>query len=78
MNQLLGDDGMSFNFNDVEASSNIIAEIGKGGSVYDLDHLFVLINVGNSHWIFLHVQPKKKTVKLYDSVGVYRNSDAHQ
>ena len=31
MNQLLGADGMSFNFNEVEASSNIIAEIGKGG-----------------------------------------------
>ena len=78
MNQLLGADGMSFNFNEVEASSNIIAEIGEGGSVYDLDHLFVPINVGNSHWIFLHVQPKEKTVKLYDSYGVYRNTDAHR
>ena len=78
MNQLLGADGMSFNFNEVEASSNIIAEIGKGGSVYDLDHLFVPINVGNSHWIFLHVQPKEKTVKLYDSYGDggYSDGDA--
>ena len=78
MNHLLGDNGMSFNFNDVEPWFNRIAEIGKGGSVFDLDHLFVPINVGNLHWIFLHVQPKKKTVKLYDSLGSNRNSYAHQ
>ena len=44
-------------------------ERGSGQGLFNLQHLFIPINVGQTHWIFLHVRPLAKTVHLYDSCG---------
>jgi hypothetical protein len=38
--------------------------------LFNLEHLFVPINVGRAHWILLHVRPREKKIELYDSYGV--------
>ena len=43
---------------------------GSGQGLFHLQHLFIPINVGQTHWIFLHVRPLAKTVHLYDSCGI--------
>ena len=43
--------------------------------LFNLDHLFIPINVNNLHWIFLHVRPREKTVHLYDSCGRVERSN---
>ena len=37
--------------------------------LFELDHLFVPINIANSHWIFLRVDFGRKAIELYDSFG---------
>ena len=38
----------------------------KGG-LFNLEQLFVLINITNTYWIFIVVHFKSKTIKIYDS-----------
>ena len=38
--------------------------------LFNLEHLFVPINVGQAHWNFIHVRPREKIIELYDSKGV--------
>ena len=39
------------------------------GGLFNLEHLFVPINIANSHWIFLRADFERKTIELYDSFG---------
>ena len=38
------------------------------GGIDNVDDLFVPINVRNIHWLFLYVDFRKKTIRLYDSL----------
>ena len=42
---------------------------GIEGGIFNLDNLFVPINIGNSHWLFLRVDFGTSTIELYDSLG---------
>ena len=41
-----------------------------------MDNLFVPINVRNIHWLFLHVDFRKKAIRLYDSL--WTNTPVHR
>ena len=60
----------SHNYEDViHFATDLANSEGGNDGLFSLDHLFVPINFENNHWLFLHVQPKKRIVKLYDSQG---------
>ena len=42
---------------------------GVEGGLFNLDQLFVSINIANSHWIFIRADFGRKTIELYDSFG---------
>ena len=39
------------------------------GGLFNLEQIFVPINLTNTHWIFIRVHFKSKTIKIYDSFG---------
>ena len=43
---------------------------GIEGGLFNLEHLFVPINIANLHWIFLRADFGSKTIELYDSFGM--------
>ena len=43
--------------------------------INNMDDLFVSINVQNIHWLFLHVDFRTKTIRLYDSL--WKNVPEH-
>jgi len=45
------------------------------GGINNVDDLFVPINVRNIHWLFLHVNLRTKTIRLYDSL--WKNAPVH-
>ena len=42
---------------------------GIEGGIFNLDNLFVPINISNSHWLFLRVDFSNYIIELYDSLG---------
>jgi Ulp1 family protease len=45
--------------------------------LFNLEHLFVPINVGQAHWNFIHVRPREKIIELYDSYGVRESNQIY-
>ena len=39
------------------------------GGLFNLDQLFIPINIKDKHWIFMCVQFESKTIKIYNSFG---------
>ena len=39
------------------------------GGLFNLEQLFIPINVTDKHWIFIRVQFESKTIKIYNSFG---------
>ena len=67
MEELLAVEGSSvvYDHKRVQHWSNGIA-----GGLFGLKHLFVPVNISNTHWIFLQVDfDSKMIVELYDSMG---------
>ena len=46
-------------------------EVDRGvqGGLFNLDNLFVPININNSHWLFLWVDFNAHAIEIYDSIG---------
>ena len=39
------------------------------GGLFNLEQIFVPINITNTHWIFIRVHFKSKTIEIYNSFG---------
>jgi hypothetical protein len=52
---------------------------GSGQGLFHLEHLLMPINVGQTHWIFLHVRPLPlaKTAHLYYSCRIYPDNQIY-
>ena len=61
---LVSDNNMIYDYREVVGWNNHIE-----GGLFNLEQLFVPINITNTHWIFICVQFKSKTIKIYDSFG---------
>ena len=58
------EDCVFYNHEEVQNYSNYIE-----GGLFNLEQLFVPINIANTHWIFLRADFERKTLELYDSFG---------
>ena len=57
-----GKSGLIYDYNAVQdVASNI------NGGLFNLQHLFVPINISNTHFIFLWVDFNSTTIRAYDS-----------
>ena len=60
-----------------ESGDNVIYDYSKivcwsdhiDGGLFNLDQLFIPINIKDEHWIFVRVQFKSKTIEIYNSFG---------
>lgn len=43
-------------------------------NVFERDNVFILVNISNNHWTFMHVNIQKKEVKYYDSMKDPKNN----
>ena len=60
----MSDDNVIYDYSEVVGWSDHIE-----GGLFNLEQLFVPINITNTHWIFIRVHFKNKTIKIYDSFG---------
>ena len=72
MSRLLrgGPEGNEYDFHEVRNDDDRIP-----GGLADLEELYIPINVGNFHWIFIRVHMRSKTIELYDSMGKKESND---
>ena len=59
---LVSDDNVIYDYREVVDWSDHIE-----GGMFNLEQLFVPINITNTHWIFTRVHFESKTIKIYDS-----------
>jgi len=65
-------DSSGYDFDSVRRWHNRI-----DGGLFGLDSLFIPINRDNEHWLLLQIQPRHKTVRLIDSLGVSQRNAAY-